>query len=194
MVEGDWETSFGPIAHAKELAVLGVRHARQAARIAASKEIAGGSKRKRYGFLADIKVRNPALSGCAIYGSDADTLRGQMVCEVRCDLGGNIHEDDICGRHRYGQTWKFRQTLGERLCIGMIVSEPVDMVFQRIQTRRSENPCLPQAAAQHLAQAPCFGDQCRRTNEHRSYWRAESFGKAYGHGVEWARQHADREP
>jgi hypothetical protein len=116
--------------------VLSVRYARQATRIAASKEIAGGSKRKRYGFLADVKVRDPALPGSTIYGRDADTLRGQMVCEVQCDLGGNIHEDDICGGHRYGQTWKFRQTLRERLCIDMIVSEPIDMVFQRIETRR----------------------------------------------------------
>jgi hypothetical protein len=185
---------FRAIAPAGELAVLSVRCARQATRIAASKEIAGGSKRKRYGFLADVKVRNPALSGCAVYGRDADTLRGQMVCEVQCDIGGNIHENDICRGHRYRQAWKFRQTLRERLGIRMIVSEPIDMVFQRIKTRRSENPCLPQAAAKHLAQAPCFGDKCRRTNEHRSCWRAESFGKAYGHGVKRARQHADRKP
>ncbi len=71
----------------------------------------------------------------------------------------DIDENDVVSAGTDTRRPAVRKPLRERLGIRVVVGEPLDVVLERVKARRSENPGLPQTAAQHLAQAPRFGDQ-----------------------------------
>ena len=106
--------------------------------------------------------------------------------DVRLDLAG-IERDA-------GQR---RQPDRQRARVLVVVGQPVDVVVERVQRARGDDPGLPQRAAEHLLVAPRLLDQFGRAREARSKWCAEALREVQPRGVEAPRElgrgHAGRD-
>ena len=89
-----------------------------------------------------------------------------------------------------------RQRFGQQARVGVILREPLWTLFERNQSCRGQHSRLPHAAAQCFSINASARDQLRRTHQHRSHRRAQTFRQTKHHRVESARQrlhiHAQR--
>ena len=69
-------------------------------------------------------------------------------------------------------------------CVGVIVSQPINIVVECILPRRRDDAALTHSAADHFADAPCSGDQRFAAEQERADRCAQSFRQANRHRIE----------
>ena len=84
---------------------------------------------------------------------------------------------DVDGQTGGGES--FRQALGARVVLG----QALDVVVERVEHRRSNDPGLAQRAAEEELQPPCLLDRRLGAREHRPQRAAQALGEADGDGV-----------
>ena len=57
--------------------------------------------------------------------------------------------------------------VGQRARVLVVLGEPLDVVVERVQAGRGDDPGLPQRAADHLLEAPGLVDQLLRAGRAR---------------------------
>ena len=99
----------------------------------------------------------------------AQTCRGAQFdpalggkCLERFSVVAHLHINHI-GLHLLDAETGATHAFGEKLRVGVILGQTLDVVIQRIQPRRRQQSGLTHAAADHFAQAPSLADQLDRT-------------------------------
>jgi hypothetical protein len=83
----------------------------------------------------------------------------------------------------HGHAGQALQTFGQCTCVGVVVSQTLDLMFQRIQRRSRHHAGLPHASTQHLADAVRTRNQRFGTHQGRAHGRAQAFAEADRHAV-----------
>ena len=77
----------------------------------------------------------------------------------------------------------FVQALGETPCARVVVGQPLDVVVERVDARRSDDPRLPHRAPELVLEAPCAQHPLGRACDDRSQRAAEALREADRDGV-----------
>ena len=76
------------------------------------------------------------------------------------------------------------ETLSEPTRAGVVLGEAVDVVLERVDTSRGDDPRLAHRAAEEVLHSPCLGHPLPRPSDERAQRAAQSLGEAEGHSVE----------
>src|SRR5580704_9931040 len=87
------------------------------------------------------------------------------------------HDIGFDGRWVKHDTWQFAQTFSETPRISMVLGKPADVVTQRINAARGDDPRLTHRPAHLLLEAPSLCDEFTRTGERCSDRGAEPFAE-----------------
>ena len=122
-----------------------------------------------------------------------DPPRPTHVHASRGHVGAHVRGIDAIHEHHVGVAGDIEAALAEPLGKPrgpfVVMLQPLDVVFERVQTSRRENAALPHPATEHLAPAPRFGDEVRAAAEHGAGRCAKALGEADRHRVAMPCQH-----
>src|SRR5689334_19869484 len=83
------------------------------------------------------------------------------------------------------------ESRGDELRVCVILSEPVDMMLERVETGCAQNANLAHGTAEHPAMANAIAYHVPRTCQHRSRGSAQPLRERDGDDVEWRGQFLD---
>ena len=90
-------------------------------------------------------------------------------------------EDHNIGLHRgrvERQQLRSEDAVGENPCVTMILLKTIDLVFQRIECRSSQNSALPHGTAKQFSVESSLINQISRAAECRADWSPQPFAEA----------------